>query len=125
MNNPIDNTKRPSSLMQVLSYTAEKTLQLADANSVIGEKIVVDGITVIPITKVSVGFAGGGANINNVGKKKYQSPAGAGSKVTLTPLSFLVINGKNVRVISVDTKEPSAISDIISTVIDKFKSGKQ
>lgn len=121
MSKPIENKEKQNSLMQVLSYTAEKTLQLADSNSVIGEKIEVDGITVYPISKVSVGFAGGGANINNIGKKKYQSPAGAGSKVMLTPISFLVISGKDVRVISVEAEKNFLISDIIGKVIDKFR----
>lgn len=124
MSLPIDNKDKMSNLMQVLAYTADKTLQLADSNSVIGEKIEVDGITVYPISKVSVGFAGGGASINNIGKKKYQAPAGAGSKVMLTPLSFLVISDGNVKVISVEAKENSVISDIIGKVIDKFKEKK-
>ncbi len=124
MSKPIDNKDKMSSLMQVLSYTVDKTLQLADSNFVISEKIVVNDITVYPISKVSVGFAGGGASINNIGKKKYQSPAGAGSKVVLTPMSFLVISGDDVRVISVEAKENSVLSNVIDAVISKFKEKK-
>ena len=66
--------KKPeSTLLRVLSFTAEQTLRLADANTVLGDRFVLDGITVIPVSKVSAGFAGGGADVNDVGRKKRQN----------------------------------------------------
>ena len=90
--------KKPeSTLLRVLSFTAEQTLRLADANTVLGDRFELDGITVIPVSKVSAGFAGGGADVNDVGRKKRQNPAGAGAKITRTPMSFLVVKDGQVR----------------------------
>ena len=78
-------------LMNLLSFTADKAIELADANSVLGERIYAQGLTIIPVSKISAGFAGGGAHIVNTAAKKSNTPAGSGAKVTVTPLSFLVI----------------------------------
>ncbi|MBQ3133166.1 MAG: hypothetical protein IJC17_02685 [Clostridia bacterium] len=111
-----------STLLKVLAFTAEKTLQLATANSILGEPIVSEGMTIVPISKVSIGFAGGGADVADAGKKTRQNPAGAGAKVDKTPMNFLVIRGNEVQVIGVDAPEkPAAMVGIINTVVDKAK----
>ena len=88
MDDVVKNGKNGSILTASLEFTLEKLIQLADANSVLGERIEIDGMTVIPVSKVSVGFAGGGADVSDATKKKKQNPAGTGGKVTLTPMTF-------------------------------------
>ena len=107
-------------LMEVLSFTADKTMELANANSVMGERIEVDGITVIPVSKVSAGFAGGGADIRNADKKRTQNPAGAGAKVSVTPMTFLVIKEGDARLISVNAQEGGSEGWILAAV-EQFK----
>lgn len=112
-----NNTARPGeNLMQVLSFTAEKTMELADANSVLGERVEVDGVTVIPVSKISVGFAGGGADIRNAGKKRSQTPAGAGAKVSVTPMSFLVLKDGSARLVRVEEPDEAAGGGLSSAV---------
>ena len=111
---------RGGDLMEVLSFTADKTMELANANSVIGERIEVDGITVIPVSKVSAGFAGGGADIRNADKKRSQNPAGAGAKVSVTPMTFLVIKEGDARLISVKAQEGGSEGWILAAV-EQFK----
>ncbi len=111
-----------STLLKVLAFTAEKTIQLATANSILGDPIVSGDLTIIPISKISVGFAGGGADVTDAGKKKRQNPAGAGAKVSKTPMSFLVIRGNEAQVIGVEAPaKPSALAGVIETVADKAK----
>ncbi len=120
--NLVQNDKKGTpTLIKVLSFTVEKATELCAVNSVVGEKIEADGITVVPISKISVGFAGGGADINDSGKKKNQNPAGAGAKVSLTPMSFLVIRGTDVRVMSVEADSKFALADLVPFIIDKAK----
>ena len=57
------NLNQSSDLLNILSHTFDKVKEMADANSVLGEKIEVNNMTIIPVSKVSVGFAGGGADI--------------------------------------------------------------
>ena len=123
MNN--ENKKSSSeNLMELMSFTADKALELADANSVTGDIIEIDGMKIIPISKISAGFAGGGASIVNVPAKKSNTPAGSGAKVTVTPMSFLVISDGDVRVVSIDGNEKSK-GGIVSKIIEAVKGFKK
>ena len=121
MNNEGKKTET-GSLIRVLEFTVDKAMALADANGVLGEKMEIDGVTVIPVSKLSVGFAGGGADITDVAKKKKQNPTGAGAQVTLTPLSFLVIQEGQVQVLQVQGEaKPSLSQDLLSAVVQQAK----
>lgn len=106
MDDVVKNGKNGSILTASLEFTLEKLIQLADANSVLGERIEIDGMTVIPVSKVSVGFAGGGADVSDATKKKKQNPAGTGGKVTLTPMTFLVIKDGRAEILNITPPPP-------------------
>lgn len=108
-------------LMNVLSYVADQTMALAKENSVLGERIEKDGVTVIPVSKLTVGFAGGGADIVDSGRKKEQYPAGGGANVALTPMSFLVIHDGEVESITIKAAPNASKTEIIDTVIKTVK----
>ncbi|MEE1186735.1 MAG: GerW family sporulation protein [Acutalibacteraceae bacterium] len=111
-----------SNLMKVLSFTADKTIELANSNSVMGEKITVDGITVIPVSKISVGFAGGGADLENAAKKSTKSPAGAGAKVDIIPMTFLVIENNEAKLVTLEQpQKKDNFDNIIKSVVEKVK----
>lgn len=121
-NNVKTKSGAAENLMQLMSFTADKALELADANSVLGEKICIDDMTIIPVSKISAGFAGGGASIINATVKKSNTPAGSGAKVTVTPISFLVIAGGELRVVAVDATVKDTKSTIIDKVVEQVKS---
>ena len=112
-------TPAGGTLMEVLAFTASETRSLADANGVLGEPVVIDGVTVIPVSKVSVGFAGGGADIKS--DKKSQSPAGVGARVTLTPVTFLVFKEGRVQQITMAPQEKDTVVDLAKMAVAKFK----
>lgn len=124
-NRTMENTegKPGAGLMDVLSFTAEKTCALADANGVLGEPVTVDGVTVIPVSKVSVGFAGGGAD--GSGRENRRTPAGAGAKVTLTPVTLLVVEDGKAHLMTVD-REPNALPlDLARAAVAKLRERKE
>lgn len=105
-----------------------------DANTIIGESITTaNGTVVIPVSKLSVGFATGG--IDYLGKKAAPTGSnnfggGGGSGLTVNPVAFLIISPSgNVELLNVnDSKEPAdAVSQIINAIerspelIEKFK----
>jgi len=122
----IDNTRKPeSNLIKVLSYTLDSVQKLADANSVLGERIEVNGKTIIPVSKISVGFAGGGADLIDANKKKKQTPAVSGGNVTVTPLTFLVIDEDGVKTVNVKAeKKPSTAAEVVTAIMEQLKSMK-
>ncbi len=104
-----------------MAFTADRAMEMADANSIIGERIEIDGMTIIPISKVSSGFAGGGANIINATQKKSNVPSGSGAKVTVTPLSVLVISGGEVSVVDISAPAKAPKKSIVDSIIDQAK----
>ncbi len=113
-----------SNLMQLMSFTADKVIEMADANSIIGEKIEIDGMVIIPVSKISAGFAGGGASMVNATVKKSNNPSGSGAQVKVTPLSFLVVSNGSVTVVDIQANEKSTKAGIIDAIIKQVKSMK-
>ena len=64
-------------LPNMLENTIAKIRQMVDVNSVIGEPITAGGVTIIPISKVSVGFGGGGSDYVSRNANKSENPLAA------------------------------------------------
>lgn len=116
-----------SSLNDVMNQTMAKMKELVDVNTVIGTPITTpDGTTLIPVSKVSFGFASGG----NDGVGKNDKPtfgAGSGAGVSIVPIAFMVVSQGNVRMIYIDPPTNSSLDKIIDmapSLIDKIKGGK-
>lgn len=114
-----------------LMITAMNSIQdMIDVNTIIGEPIHADNnIVIIPVSKVTFGFAAGGSEFNGetideYNKKdkeeqiQYRLPFGGGSGagVTINPVAFIVINNDNVKLIPVN--HSSAIDKLLDYVPD-------
>lgn len=81
-----------TSVSDLLGVSMEKIKEMADVNAIIGEPIKLDdGTTIIPISKVSYGFASGGSDLPSKYDKNLFG-GGAGAGVTIKPEGFLVIS---------------------------------
>ncbi len=93
------------------------------ASSVIGEPITTgDGTIIVPITKVSMGFGGGGSDFEAKNVNKEGSFAGGiGGGASIKAEAFLVINNGNVRLITMNgnSSPVDKIIDMIPGTIDK------
>ena len=88
-------------LPNMLQDTIAKIREMVDVNNVIGEPIVVGDVTIVPVSKVSVGFGGGGSDyVKHVGTNEPFG-GGVGGGVKVTPICFLVIKEGNVRMMPV------------------------
>jgi len=108
--------KRPiSDLMEI---TMQKMRDLVDANTIIGEPITTaDGVTLIPVSKVSLGFAGGGSDLSQKQDGKGSGfGGGTGAGVNISPIAFVVANGKDVEVMYITPPELSTVDRVIEKV---------
>ena len=108
-------------LPNMLENTIAKIREMVDVNSVIGDPITTaDGITIIPISKVSVGFAGGGSDYVSKNQNKQENPfaGGAGGGVKVTPVAFLVIKDGNVRMMPVAAPANTTADRLVEQVPD-------
>ncbi len=109
-------------LLHLFEFTARKTQELSREEQVMGEPLVIDGVTVVPIYKLSCGFAGGGTDLAS--KRKADAlAAGAGAKVTKTPLSFLVIHEGKAQFyrVAAEKEERVSLTEAASAVVALLK----
>lgn len=107
-----------------LTDSAMKNLKtLVDSNTVIGQPVyTADGTVIIPVSKVSFGFASGGGDLPSSQKQMFGGGTGAG--VTMTPVAFLVISGGDVKLLQVQSFSNTAdrMVGMVPEVIDKVNS---
>ena len=109
------------SLPNMLDSTIAKIREMVDVNSVVGDPIVTnDGVTIIPVSKVSVGFGGGGSDFTTRNQGNHENPfgGGVGAGVKVTPVAFLIIKEGNVRMIPVATPANTTADRLVEMVPD-------
>jgi sporulation protein YtfJ len=117
-----------NSIGELMDKTMARIREMVDVNTIVGSPITtVDGITLIPVSKVSFGFAAGGSDFQTK-KAKEDGPdsfgGGSGAGVKIEPVSFLVIRDGSVRMISANAKEQNSVEkfvDAMPDIIDKVK----
>ena len=82
----------------------DKIKEMVDVNTVVGDPITTpDGTTVIPVSRVSYGFAGGGTDLPSKAQPdKGLFAGGSGAGITISPIAFLVIANGNVRILQIE-----------------------
>lgn len=119
--------KQPVS--EMMETVMGKVRQMVDVSTVVGEPIITaDGITVIPVSKVSFGFASGGSdfvgkNQSASGKMPFGGGSGAGAQIV--PIAFVVIKDGSVRVMNIEMPATTTIDRVIDNapeIIDKVSS---
>ncbi|MBQ1223988.1 MAG: GerW family sporulation protein [Oscillospiraceae bacterium] len=105
-------------LSELMKTTLENVRSMADANTIIGTPIVADGVTLIPVSRMSFGVAGGGTEFST--KKQVASDAnfggGSGASAKLEPVAFLVVRDGNVKLLPVAPPPATTVDRVIETV---------
>lgn len=115
----------------LMNTTMEKIKEMIDVNTIIGDSITSpDGTLIIPVSKVSYGFASGGSDLPTKKENKDCFGGGSGAGVTIQPVAFLTVYQGDVRLVSVDSEEGTAdklvnmIPDVLKKVKGVFKKDK-
>ena len=117
----------------ILGTSIEKIKDLVDVSTIIGDHMDLgDGIKIIPVSKVSYGFASGGSDFPSKSNAELFG-GGGGAGITITPIAFIVVNNGEVSIKHISTEEGSIertigmIPDVVNSVTDvvnKFVDGK-
>ena len=108
-------------LPNMLQDTISKIREMVDVNNVIGEPITVGDVSIIPVSKVSVGFGGGGSDFVSKNPTRQDTPfgGGVGGGVKVTPICFLSVNKEgNVRMMPVAAPANTTADRIVEMVPD-------
>ena len=110
----------------IMGVTMGKIKEMVDVNTVIGDPVTVpDGTVIIPVSKVTYGFASGGSDI--AGKKETANDlfgGGAGAGITIVPIAFISISNGDVKLLQVEPFNNSTdrIIGMLPDIIDKISS---
>ena len=108
------NEKKSNSLTSLMETSMGKIREMVDSNSIIGEPITTpDGVTLIPVSRLSFGFGCGGGDYGKQGPK-FGGASTAGVKVE--PVAFLVVKEGVTRVLPVAIPAVTTVDRVIEMV---------
>lgn len=114
----MDNTmEKKNPVSDLMRSTIEKLHEMVDTNTIVGQPInTPDGVTLIPISKVSIGFGSGGGDYGKTQPAQFGGAGGAGVKID--PVAFLVIKDGVTRVLPVAAPPVTAVDRVVEMVPD-------
>ena len=109
----------------LMDSALNKIKEIVNADTIIGESITTeDGTVIIPVSKVSYGFASGGTDFSSRKSDQKDRFGGAnGAGVSISPVAFLVVSNGDVKLLQIESFS-SSLDRIISMtpdIIDKIK----
>lgn len=109
--------KNQHPLNTLMQSTMEKIHEMVDTNTIVGQPITTpDGVTLIPISKVSFGFGSGGGDYGKTPKDNFGGGSAAGVKID--PVAFLVIKDGTTRVLPVAVPAATTLDRVVEMVPD-------
>lgn len=122
-----------SNIGNLMESTMSKIREMVDVDTIIGTPInTPDGIMIIPVSKVSYAFGGGGGDYPSGSKNAFGGGSGAGVKIE--PIGFLVVRDGNVRMINITPPAANTVDrviekapelvELVEGLIEKKKQGK-
>ena len=117
-------------LSDIIGTSLEKIKEFADSETVVGDPISVGETTIIPVSKISMGFASGGIDYNGKNKSQKESSGakpnasnfggGGGTGVNITPIAFLVISSSgSVDILPVTQNTSNDSVEKITSLIER------
>ncbi len=105
-------------LSELMHTTIESVRAMADANTIIGTPIQADGVTLIPVSRLSFGVAGGGTEFSTkkqpAGDNGFGGGSGASAKIE--PVAFLIVRDESVKLLPVAPAPATTVDRVIETV---------
>ncbi len=104
---------------ELLEAIAAKVREMAKTETIVGEPIVLGDVTLVPVTRVMVGFGGGSGGDVDAKSDKAQKTAGSGGGggggVRVEPAAFIVLQRGEVSIMAVPGKR-GALAELIDQV---------
>lgn len=102
--------KEKNSVSELMEETMAKIREMVDSNEIIGEPITTpDGVTIIPISRVSFGFGTGGT----YGQANARFGGGAGAGVKIDPVAFLITKDGQTRIMPIAVPATATVDRVL------------
>ena len=114
----MDNIEIKNPIGELMQTTMDNVKNILKVDTVVGDPIYTpDGITLVPISQISVGFGGGGVEFTPK-RTGAERPYGGGNAtgVKIEPIGFLIIKDGTVRMVNVTPPANNTVDRIIELV---------
>lgn len=128
----LENGEHP--IERIMDNALVRIKHFASSDTIIGTPVTTsDGVSIIPISKVSMGFLTGGGEYSDLSREdydRYPFAGGSGAGVSVSPIGFLVSDGSSVRIIGMEDKNTlekllDSVPEILDSLFqDKYKGKK-
>lgn len=104
------NFSNNDNIQNLINGAMDKIKSIIDTSTVVGEKVVTDdGTTIIPISKITVGYVVGGGEYADLSSRRvannYPMAGGSSGGMSLSPVGFLIITSmQEVKFVNVENK---------------------
>ena len=110
----------------LMNTTMQKLREIADVDTIVGKPIQAGNVTIIPISRLTVGFASGGSDFICKGQQPEADNSfggGSGAGMNLSPVAFLIVKGDTVKLMPVAPPAATTVDrvvEMVPEVIDKI-----
>ena len=107
-------------LPNMLENTIAKIREMVNVNTVVGDPITAGDVTILPISKISIGLGGGGSDFATKNPNAKENPfgGGVGAGVKVTPIAFLIVKDGSVRMLPVANPANTTADRLVEMVPD-------
>ena len=120
----MEMTEKKNDLKSMMVESMEKVKEMVDANNIVGEPITTpDGVTLIPISRVTFGFGAGGGDYGKNPDGSFGGGSGAGVKID--PVAFLIIKDGTTRVMPVAVPPVTTVDRVVEMVPDLLEKAEK
>ncbi len=104
-------------VQELMGVSIDKIRQMVDVSTVIGDPMTLpDGTVLIPVSRVSYGFASGGSDLPTQGTQELFG-GGGGAGINITPIGFIVSSNGTVRVLPM-VAYPDTLNQAVNMIPD-------
>ena len=117
----IEQVEPQNKVENIIGRLTDKLKGLIDTKMIVGEKIEVGEVVVLPVSKLSVGFVSGGGEYDKKTDTEKNVPfaGGSGAGYSVSPVGFVVIQGTSVKMLKIAPNElTTKIVEVLPEVVD-------
>ncbi len=114
----------------IIDTILDRLHSLVNTETVVGDPVELGDVTILPVIKVSIGFAAGGGegtreDSKNEHAKEGGGGGGGGGGASISPIGFITYDGQKVRFIGVSKGKIDSLVESVPELIKKFSKGKK
>lgn len=112
-------------ISEIMQTTMENIRTMVSADTIIGQPVAAGNVVVIPVSKLSFGFASGGTDCKSKAGSSQSFVGGGGAGATVTPMGFIVVNGDRVDLLSMQDPPSNGamaqLMDLLPDTVERLK----